>query len=35
MSGENFTIVANTLTPIVRGGFQPSIAGTIGIEYNR
>ncbi len=34
MSGENFTIVANTLTPIVRGGFQPSIAGTIGIEYN-
>jgi hypothetical protein len=31
---DNLTIVANTLTPIIRGGFQPAIAGTLGIEFN-
>ncbi len=31
---DNLTVVANTLTPLIRGGFQPAIAGTVGIEFN-
>lgn len=34
-SGPNFTVVVNGLLPVLRGGFQPNAAWTIGLEYNR
>jgi hypothetical protein len=35
LRGESLTFVTNALVPVVRGGFQPTMAVTLGIEYNR
>lgn len=33
-AGDRLIVVGNTLTPVIRGGLQPNIALTLGLEYN-
>jgi hypothetical protein len=35
LRGDNLTFVTNVLVPVVRGGFQPDVAISLGVEFSR